>query len=129
MYSIYTRPNCIWCVRAKELLTRKGISFNDLDITDDNLRSELKSKAPGIKTIPQIFKDNERIGDYKNLVEHLKEEKIIFGNNELKFKIDPFKKKCLIEGLDDIALSLEKSSHINEFEKKVKSARPWIFND
>ena len=38
--------------------------------------SELKSKAPGIKTIPQIFKDNERIGDYKNLVEHLKEEKI-----------------------------------------------------
>ena len=76
MYSIYTRPNCIWCVRAKELLTRKGISFNDLDITDDNLRSELKSKAPGIKTIPQIFKDNERIGDYKNLVEHLKKEKI-----------------------------------------------------
>ena len=59
----------------------------------------------------------------------LKEEKIIFGNNELKFKIDPFKKKCLIEGLDDIALSLEKSSHINEFEKKVKSVRPWIFND
>ena len=76
MYSIYTRPNCIWCVRAKELLTRKGISFNDLDITDDNLRSELKSIAPGIKTIPQIFKDNKRIGDYKNLVEHLKEEKI-----------------------------------------------------
>ena len=60
---------------------------------------------------------------------NLKEEKILFGNNELKFKIDPFKKKCLIEGLDDIALSLEKSSHINEFEKKVKSARPWIFND
>ena len=59
----------------------------------------------------------------------LKEEKILFGNNELKFKIDPFKKKCLIEGLDDIALSLEKSSHINEFEKKIKSVRPWIFND
>ena len=59
----------------------------------------------------------------------LKEEKSLFGNNELKFKIDPFKKKCLIEGLDDIALSLEKSSHINEFEKKVKSVRPWIFND
>ena len=59
----------------------------------------------------------------------VKEEKILFGNNELKFKIDPFKKKCLIEGLDDIALSLEKSSHINEFEKKVKSVRPWIFND
>ena len=38
----------------------------------------------------------------------LKEEKIIFGNSEIKFDIDPFKKKCLLEGLDDIALSLAK---------------------
>ena len=60
---------------------------------------------------------------------NLKEEKIIYGNNEINFKIDPFKKKCLIEGLDDIALSLEKSSHINDFEKKLKSSKPWIFND
>ena len=43
-------------------------------------------------------------------------EKIIYGNNEISFKIEPFKKKCLLEGLDDIALSLEKSSNINEFE-------------
>ncbi len=60
---------------------------------------------------------------------NLQEEKIIYGNNEINFKIDPFKKKCLIEGLDDIALSLEKSSHINDFEKKLKSSKPWIFND
>ena len=84
MYSIYTRPNCIWCVRAKELLTRKGISFNDLDITDDNLRSELKLKAPGIKTIPQIFKDNERIGDYKNLVEHYTDTKRLYREEQAK---------------------------------------------
>ena len=60
---------------------------------------------------------------------NLNDEKIIYGNNEVSFKIDPFKKKCLIEGLDDIALSLEKSSHINDFEKKIKSSKPWIFND
>jgi 3-isopropylmalate/(R)-2-methylmalate dehydratase small subunit len=50
----------------------------------------------------------------------LKEEKIVFGNSEIKFDIDPFKKKCLLEGLDDIALSLA---------KKEKSNKPWIFND
>ena len=60
---------------------------------------------------------------------NLKEEKIIFGNNELNFNIDPFKKKCLLEGLDDIALSLEKSDKINFFEKKLKENKPWIFND
>ena len=59
----------------------------------------------------------------------LKEEKIIFGNNEINFDIDPFKKKCLLEGLDDIALSLAKENKINNFEKNLKNNKPWIFND
>ena len=59
----------------------------------------------------------------------LKEEKIIFGNSEIKFDIDPFKKKCLLEGLDDIALSLAKKEKINAFEKDLKNNKPWIFND
>ena len=56
-------------------------------------------------------------------------EKIKFGNNEISFEIDPFKKKCLLEGLDDIALSLEKTDKILSFEKKLKDSKPWIFND
>ena len=60
---------------------------------------------------------------------NLKEEKIVFGNNEIKFDLDQFKKKCLIEGLDDIALSLEKSEKIESYEKKLKISKPWIFND
>ena len=59
----------------------------------------------------------------------LSEEKIIYGNSEIKFKIDPFKKKCLLEGLDDIALSLKKSNKIENFEKDLKNKKPWIFND
>ena len=59
----------------------------------------------------------------------LKEEKIIFGNNETKFNIDPFMKKCLLEGLDDIALSLAKKEKINIFEENLKNNKPWIFND
>ena len=59
----------------------------------------------------------------------LKEEKIVFGNNEIKFEIDAFKKKCLLEGLDDIALSLEKSEKISSFETELKNKKPWIFND
>ena len=59
----------------------------------------------------------------------LNEEKITYGNNEVKFKIDTFKKKCLLEGLDDIALSLNKSKKIESFEKNLKVKKPWIFND
>ena len=56
-------------------------------------------------------------------------EKIIYGNSETKFKVDSFKKKCLLEGLDDIALSLKKSDKIKNFENNLKEKKPWIFND
>ena len=56
-------------------------------------------------------------------------QNIIFGNNEIKFEIDSFKKKCLLEGLDDIALSLAKKDKIKSFEKNLKNLKPWIFND
>ena len=59
----------------------------------------------------------------------LNDEKIIYGNSETKFKVDSFKKKCLLEGLDDIALSLKKSDKIENFEKDLKVKKPWIFND
>ena len=73
------------------------------------------------------------LSEYSNRKEeisvNLVDQKIIYGNNEILFEIDPFKKKCLLEGLDDIALSLEKSDKIQSFENKIKNQRPWIFND
>ena len=60
---------------------------------------------------------------------NLMDQKITYGNNEIKFEIDQFKKKCLMEGLDDIALSLKKSDKITSFEEKLKISKPWIFDD
>ena len=75
----------------------------------------------------------KEISQYSNRKEeieiNLNDQKIIFGNNETKFEIDSFKKKCLLEGLDDIALSLEKTDKIILFEKNLKNSKPWIFND
>ena len=76
-----------------------------------------------IKEISDYSKRKEEI--FVNLID----QKIVFGYKEIKFEIDEFKKRCLIEGLDDIALSLEKSEKIISFEKKIKSTKPWIFND
>ena len=57
---------------------------------------------------------------------NLQNQEIKFGNKIQKFEIDQFKKKCLIEGLDDIALSMEKISKIDNFEKKLTYDRPWL---
>mgnify|MGYP005734425091 FL=1 len=77
----------------------------------------------------QIKQISEYSSRKEKILIDLKDQKIVFGNNEIKFELDEFKKKCLIEGLDDIALSLEKSDKIDPFEKKLKSSKPWIFND
>ena len=47
-------------------------------------------------------------------------------NNSIEFEIDSFRKKCLIEGLDDIALSLKKITKIDSFEKNLNKSQPWI---
>ena len=74
----------------------------------------------------QIKQISEYSSRKEKILIDLKDQKIVFGNNEIKFELDEFKKKCLIEGLDDIALSLEKSDKIDSFEKKLKSSKPWI---
>jgi 3-isopropylmalate/(R)-2-methylmalate dehydratase small subunit len=83
-----------------------------------------------------IILDEEKIkelSEYSNRKEEisvdLNDQKITYGNNEINFDIDQFKKKCLLEGLDDIALSLKKSDQMDIFEKNLKKEKPWIFND
>ena len=60
---------------------------------------------------------------------NLEKQEIKSGNKITKFEIDTFKKKCLLEGLDDIALSMEKINQIDNFEKKMELNKPWILNN
>ena len=75
------------------------------------------------KKIEELKKYSDR---KENIEINLQEQKIIYGNNQIKFEIDSFKKKCLLNGLDDIALSLEKSDKISSYEKKIEKNKPWI---
>jgi len=62
----------------------------------------------------------------ENIEINLTEQHIIFGNKRMKFEVDPFKKECLLNGLDDIALSLEQSEKISSYENKLKQNKPWV---
>ena len=59
----------------------------------------------------------------------LEKQEISFGNKVIKFEIDEFKKKCLIEGLDDIDLSMSKIKQIDNYEKMITSNKPWILRN
>jgi 3-isopropylmalate/(R)-2-methylmalate dehydratase small subunit len=60
---------------------------------------------------------------------NLEKQEIKYGNKVSKFEVDAFKKKCLMEGLDDIALSMEKISQIDNFEKKLIKDKPWLLKN
>ena len=70
------------------------------------------------------------LAEYSNRKEEIEvsldNQEIKYGNKIAKFELDAFKKKCLMEGLDDIALSMEKISEIDNFEKKLKTTKPWV---
>ena len=65
----------------------------------------------------------------KEIEVDLEEQVVKFGNEIAVFEVDEFKKKCLLEGLDDIALSMEKLNLVENFEKKVKEDRPWLLKN
>ena len=66
--SIYTKDNCIWCDRAKILLDSKKISYNEIDLSDDSERLKFYVKiGDNVKTVPQVFIDDIRIGGFQDL--------------------------------------------------------------
>lgn len=66
---IYTKNNCIWCDRAKLLLGSKDIEFKEIDLSDDQKREKFyNSIGENVKTVPQIYIDDLRIGGYQDLV-------------------------------------------------------------
>ena len=60
---------------------------------------------------------------------NLEKQEIYFGNNVLQFELDQFKKKCLIEGLDDIDLSMKKVEQIDNYEKIINTNKPWMLRN
>lgn len=59
---IYSKTVCPYCVKAKFLLKRKNLQFDEILITSDELRDEMIKKSGGRMTVPQIFVDDKHIG-------------------------------------------------------------------
>ena len=69
----------------------------------------------------------QQANNKKMLTVDLEKQKIISeDHNSIDFDIDEFRKKCLIEGLDDIGLTLQKKEKITQYEATLKSSHPWI---
>ena len=74
---IYTTTYCGFCVRAKDLLKRKGVAYDEVDVTgDDAARDRLVEMSHGQRTVPQIFIGDTHVGGYSDLAQLDKEGKL-----------------------------------------------------
>ncbi|WP_242392723.1 glutaredoxin 3 [Anaeromyxobacter oryzisoli] len=65
--TVYSKQNCPYCVRAKRLLEKKGVAFEEIDVEgDDRLRLWLREKT-GQMTVPQIFAGDRSLGGFSDL--------------------------------------------------------------
>jgi len=80
-----------------------------------------------IKVSENIVQELSEYSKRKEEIEiNLENQEILYGNKSIQFDLDPAKKIRLLEGLDDIGMSLEKAPAIDQYEKKIKDVKPWI---
>ena len=80
-----------------------------------------------IKVSENIIQELSEYSKRKEDIEiNLENQEILYGNKSIKFDLDSAKKIRLLEGLDDIGMSLEKVPAIDQYEKKIKDIKPWI---
>ena len=80
-----------------------------------------------LKVSENIVQELSEYSKRKEEIEiNLENQEILYGNKSVKFDLDPVKKILLLEGLDDIGMSLEKVPAIDQYEKKIKGLKPWI---
>ena len=73
-YTIYSKPNCGWCLQAKQLLEMEQLPFEYLQLGTHYNLDVLMEMFPNTRSFPMIVKDGECIGGYNNLVEYLKQQ-------------------------------------------------------
>ncbi len=64
---IYSKQNCPYCVRAKLLLQKKGVAFEEIDVENDDARRAWLVEESGQRTVPQVFVDGRSLGGFTDI--------------------------------------------------------------
>ena len=79
-------------------------------------------------TVDRLFKETESHQGYRLAIDLAEQSITTPGGEAIKFEIDPFRKHCMLNGLDEIGLTLQHADKIKAFEAKRRQQQPWLFN-
>lgn len=120
-----SREHAPWALNDFGIKVIISTSFADI-FYNNSFKNGMLPIRVDEETLGKLMDDAER-GDNARLTIDL-ENQTISGpdGGEVKFDIDPFRKHCLLEGLDDIGLTMQKADKIDAFEEKQKASQPWL---
>jgi 3-isopropylmalate/(R)-2-methylmalate dehydratase small subunit len=119
-----SREHAPWALSDFGIKVVVSTSFADIFFNNCFKNGMLPIVLPQ-EQVDLLMRDAEK-GANARVEVNLEEQTIISSDGDvIKFDIDPFRKHCLLNGLDDIGLTLEKAASIDSFEAKAGAARPW----
>ena len=120
-----SREHAVWALKDFGIKTVIAESFADIFYNNcfKNGLLALCLKKSEISKIFENFNENSAQSIEIDLINQM----LYFGDFEFKFELDDYKKKCLLEGLDEIGASLKFTDQIKSFEKSYQIKNPWLF--
>ncbi|SNT11227.1 3-isopropylmalate dehydratase small subunit [Antarctobacter heliothermus] len=120
-----SREHAPWALKDFGIKAVVSTSFADIFYNNCFKNGILPITLPR-EAVDVLMKDAEK-GSNARMIVDLEAQTVTSSDGEsFAFEIDPFKKHCLLNGLDDIGLSMEKVSSIDTFEVQAAQARPWV---
>ncbi len=123
-----SREHAPWALQDFGIKAVIGTSYADIFYNNSFKNGMLlvKLKPEQVNTLMEVARDTEN----PEITVDLENQKVFAPNGvEFDFDIDPFLKQCLLEGLDDIGLTLQKDGEIGSFEKEQSVGQPWLYRD
>ena len=120
-----SREHAVWALKDFGIKTVIGESFADI-FYNNCFKNGLLALCLKKSEISKIF-DNFNEDSAQSIEIDLINQVLYYGDSEFKFELDDYKKKCLLEGLDEIGASLKFTDQIKSFEKNYQIKNPWLF--
>lgn len=123
-----SREHAVWALDQFGIRCVIAPSFADI-FKNNAFKSGLLPVELPESEIDALF-DRIAEGESLQLKVDLEAEKVwLDENRSVDFTVDPFRRSCLLQGLDDIGITLQREDAISQFEEKHKAAQPWLFNE
>jgi 3-isopropylmalate/(R)-2-methylmalate dehydratase small subunit len=121
-----SREHAPWALLQFGIQTIIAPSFADI-FYNNSLKNGLLLIKLDAKAVDQLFRETEANEGYRLAID-LEQQSVTMPSGEtFRFDIDPHRKHCMLNGLDDIGLTLEHAEEIRAFETRHKAEQPWLF--